>query len=185
MAHEGMPGWIPSRQPADGLDLGAWRRTASAGEHDRDPRGAGNETIEDVEGKGFVRVPFRQRLRTGRRGRRRPECSEAAIAEATATGARLWESELHRIAGNLSAPTPQEPTARGAKSHYLRAIEVAREQQARSLELRASASLARLWAKRGEKRKAYDLLAPIYATFTEGFGTPDLIEAKVLLGELD
>jgi class 3 adenylate cyclase len=105
---------------------------------------------------------------------------EPAIAAAAATGARLWESELHRIAGNLLSGSTA-PDFEHSEAHYLRAIEVAREQEARSLELRAATSLAHLWASRGEWQDAYELLAPIYGCFTEGFGTRDLIDAKELL----
>jgi predicted ATPase len=138
----------------------------------------------DVESTGFVLCLFASACGLAGEIDAGLHAAEQAIADATATGARLWESELHRIAGNLLLGSSGADRAR-SESHYLRAIEVAREQQARSLELRASASLARLWAERGERQKAYDLLAPIYATFTEGFGTPDLIEAKVLLDELN
>jgi len=65
-----------------------------------------------------------------------------------------------------------------------RAIDTARSQQAKSLELRAATSLARLWAEQRERRKAQDLLAPIYGWFTEGFDTADLKDAKALLDEL-
>jgi predicted ATPase len=64
------------------------------------------------------------------------------------------------------------------------AIDVARQQNARWPELRASCDLARLWAERGERQQALDLLAPVYAWFSEGFDTPDLVEAKALLDEL-
>jgi len=141
------------------------------------PRGS-----DDVEGTGFVLCLFARVCGLAGEIDAGLHASEQAIADATATGARLWESELHRTAGNLLHAGADRARS---ESHYLRAIEVAREQQARSLELRASAPLARLWAMRGERRKAYDLLAPIYATFTEGFGTPDLIEAKMLLDELN
>ena len=106
-----------------------------------------------------------------------------AIAEVATTGARLWESELHRIAGNLLLGYATIDVER-SEAHYLRAIEVAREQHAVSLDLRASTSLARLWAHRGDRQKAYDLLAPIYARFTEGFDTRDLVDAKELLDHL-
>jgi predicted ATPase len=136
-----------------------------------------------VEGNGFILCLFAGvcglagEIETGL------NALESAIADVAASGARLWESELHRIAGNLllasAAPDPEQ-----IESHYLRAIEVARGQHALSLELRASMSLARLWADRGERRKAYDRLAPVYARFREGFDTPDLMDAKMLLDEL-
>ena len=84
----------------------------------------------------------------------------------------------------ISCSAPQHPTLERSEAHYRRAIEVAREQQAPSLDLRASTSLARLWADRGDQQKAYDLLAPIFAWFTEGFSTRDLIDAKELLDQL-
>ena len=105
---------------------------------------------------------------------------QPAISEATATGARLWESEFSRLAGNLLLQAKPRDFEH-SQAHYRRAIEIAREQQARSLELRASTALARLWADRGDRHKAYDLLAPTYAWFTEGFNTRDLIDAKALL----
>ncbi|TIM45021.1 MAG: hypothetical protein E5Y55_14200 [Mesorhizobium sp.] len=107
---------------------------------------------------------------------------QSAISEAETNGARLWESEHHRLAGNLLLLAA--PDSEKCEAHFLRAIDVAREQQARSLELRAATSLARLWADRGERHKACDLLAPIYAWSTEGFGTRDLIDAKALLDEI-
>ena len=70
------------------------------------------------------------------------------------------------------------------QSWLKRAIDTARSQQAKSLELRAATSLARLWAEQGERQKAHDLLAPIYDWFTEGFDTADLKETKALLHEL-
>ena len=71
-----------------------------------------------------------------------------------------------------------------AERSFLKALEVARSQEARSLELRAASDLARLWAERGERGRAADLLAPIYGWFTEGFDTLDLKEAKALLDAL-
>jgi predicted ATPase len=71
-----------------------------------------------------------------------------------------------------------------AERGYLKALEVARAQEARSLELRAASDLARLWAERGEHGRAADLLAPVYGWFTEGFDTADLKNAKELLDSL-
>jgi predicted ATPase len=72
----------------------------------------------------------------------------------------------------------------GAQKNYLASIDWARQQQAKSWELRTSTSLARLWQGQGKRKKAHELLAPIYGWFTEGFDTKDLIEAKALLNEL-
>ena len=115
---------------------------------------------DDVEVKGFILCLFASVCGLAGEAEAGMNALKPAIAEVAATGARLWESELHRIAGNLllgSATLDLEPS----EAHYLRAIEVAREQHAASLDLRASTSLARLWAHRGERQKAYDLLAPV------------------------
>jgi predicted ATPase len=74
--------------------------------------------------------------------------------------------------------------SRQVEACFCRALEVAREQQAKLWELRAATSLARLWAEQGERQRARDLLAPIYGWFTEGFDTADLKDAKALLDEL-
>jgi predicted ATPase len=73
------------------------------------------------------------------------------------------------------------PDEEGAETCSRQALDVARRQQAKSFELRAATSLARLWQQQGKRTAAYDLLAPIYDWFTEGFGTADLLEAKALL----
>jgi predicted ATPase len=72
----------------------------------------------------------------------------------------------------------------GAEQSYLASLDWAREQQAKSWELRTSTSLARLWQGQGKRKEAHDLLAPVYDWFTEGFDTKDLKEAKALLEEL-
>jgi predicted ATPase len=72
----------------------------------------------------------------------------------------------------------------GAEQNYLASLDWAREQQAKSWELRTSTSLARLWQKQRKRKEAHDLLVPIYDWFTEGFDTKDLKEAKALLDEL-
>jgi class 3 adenylate cyclase/predicted ATPase len=98
------------------------------------------------------------------------------------TGERYVEAEIHRLQGNILLATDGAGTP--AERCYSLALEAARTQGARSLELRASTDLARMWAARGERRRAHELLAPVYGRFTEGFDTLDLKEAKRLLDEL-
>jgi predicted ATPase len=93
------------------------------------------------------------------------------------------EAEVHRVAGEV-ALNSHEPDAAKAQAHFERAIAIAREQQAKSWELRATTSLARLWQGQGRCSEAHDRLAPIYGWFTEGFDTADLKEAGALLDEL-
>jgi class 3 adenylate cyclase/predicted ATPase len=126
-----------------------------------------------------------------------------ALAEALAmvrhTGEQVWEAELHRLKGELVLPAwhhPPEPAgnilyaigrppqAAAAEACFHQALAVARRQQAKSLELRAATSLARLWHQQGKQAEARELLAPIYGWFTEGFDTADLQDAKILLEEL-
>jgi predicted ATPase len=93
---------------------------------------------------------------------------------------RWWEAEIHRLRGVLlqrqTIPQPEE-----AAVWLQRALDAARHQEAKSLELRAATSLARLWQQQGKRQEAHDLLAPVYHWFTEGFDTADLQEAKALL----
>jgi class 3 adenylate cyclase/predicted ATPase len=109
----------------------------------------------------------------------------AALGQAAETAAATdechYQAELYRLRGAVLAEIDD---ATDAASWFHQAIDTARSQQAKSLELRAATGLARLWAKQGERQKAYDLLAPSYAWFTEGFDTADLKDAKALLVEL-
>ena len=93
----------------------------------------------------------------------------------------LHAPELHRLKGDLLLLERRQPEA---EQSFLLALDMARRQGAKSVELRAAASLARLRRDQGRYTEARDLLAPIYGWFTEGFGTPDLKEAKALLVEL-
>ena len=110
-----------------------------------------------------------------------------AIAEALGhvakTGAVYYEAELHRLDGELRLACDPAATPT-AEACFRRAIEIARAQQAKSWELRAATSLARLWRDQGRRTQARDLLAPVYGWFTEGFDTLDLKEAKALLDAL-
>jgi predicted ATPase len=96
---------------------------------------------------------------------------------------RFYEAELHRLRGELLLRcNPADISA--SETCFQTAIAIARDQQGMSLKLRAATSLARLWAERGERRQAQDLLAGTYGWFTEGLDTLDLREAQALLSEL-
>ena len=99
------------------------------------------------------------------------------------SGERWCEVEVHCSAGEIALMPPM-PDAAKAQTYLERALEVSRAQQARSWELRAATSLARLWRDQGKRADAYDLLAPVYGWFTEGFDMRDLREAKALLDAL-
>jgi tetratricopeptide (TPR) repeat protein len=120
------------------------------------------------------------------------------------TGARRFSAELYRLKGTLTlkqfgvrgpeseVPNTQHPTPSTqaeaeaeAEACFLKAIDIARRQSAKSLELRAVMSLSRLWQQQGKKEQARQVLAEIYGWFTEGFDTKDLQEAKALLEELE
>jgi predicted ATPase len=103
------------------------------------------------------------------------------LADQQSTGQRRWEAELHRLEGLALVGLNRLEEAQTALKEALGA---ARRQQAKSYELRAAASLARLWGEHGQRTEARDLLAPLYGWFTEGFDTVDLKEAKKLLEEL-
>lgn len=109
---------------------------------------------------------------------------DEALAEMQQTEERCWEAELHRLKGDLllAGSTTDHTTA---ETCLRQALQVARRQQARALELRATTSLARLWQSQDKRQEAYNLLAPVYNWFTEGFDTADLQAAKVLLDELE
>ncbi len=105
------------------------------------------------------------------------------ITAVQATKETLCEAEVHRVAGQIALLSP-EPDVAKAEAYFERALAVARQQQAKSWELRAATSLARLWRDHGEVQPARELLAPVYDWFTEGFDTRDLKDAKALLDEL-
>ena len=141
-----------------------------------------------------------------------PQEGLTVLAEARAivdkTGERWWEAELYRLKGELSLQARpggakqgqskgQGPKSKGdtppsafrtvpseAEACFWQAIEIARQQQAKSFELRAAMSLSRLWQQQGKTAEAHQLLSAIYGWFTEGFDTKDLQEAKALLDEL-
>ena len=110
-------------------------------------------------------------------------CIREAFVTVETTKERWAEAEVHRIAGEITLHSPK-PDALKAEAYFEGALAVARKQQARSWELRAAMSIARLWRDQGKRDEARELLAPVYGWFTEGFDTLDLKEAKALLEEL-
>jgi predicted ATPase len=110
-------------------------------------------------------------------------CIGDAITAVKTSKERWCEAEVYRIAGEIALTAPR-PDAKKAETYFERALAVARKQQAKSWELRAAMSLARLWRDQGKRQQARELLAPVYGWFTEGFDTLDLKEAKALLDEL-
>jgi predicted ATPase len=116
-----------------------------------------------------------------------PDEGLAVLAEAQAvmagTEVQWYAAELSRLTGALLLRQAM-PDVPQAEACFQQALAVARRQQAKSWELRAARSLARLWQQQGQQAEARELLAPIYGWFTEGFDTADLQEAKALLDEL-
>ena len=96
---------------------------------------------------------------------------------------KWFEAEVNRVAGEIALKSPEHDAAK-AEAYFERALAVARQQQAKSWELRAAMSMARLWRDQGKPQQARELLAPVYGWFTEGFDTLDLKEAKALLDVL-
>jgi adenylate cyclase len=144
-------------------------------------------------GSGWFRPYFLALLAEASGVAGQPEDGLRALAEALdlvqKNGERMWEAELYRLTGELTlVPSSVQGLAssvqREAEECFWKAIEIARKQRAKSLELRAVMSLSRLWQKQGKKAEARKMLAEIYNWFTEGFDTKDLQEAKTLLEEL-
>ena len=106
-----------------------------------------------------------------------------ALAMADKTEERYWEAELHRRKGELLLMQQGQKVGE-AEECFQKALETARRQQEKSLEVRAAMSLSRLWQQQGKQEEARQMLAEIYGWFTEGFDTADLKEAKALLEEL-
>ena len=106
-----------------------------------------------------------------------------AIDTIETTKETWFEAEANRIAGEIALQPPKPDTTK-AQEYFERALAVARQQQAKSWELRAATSLARLWRSQGKVQQARELLAPVYGWFTEGFDTRDLKDAKTLLDAL-
>jgi predicted ATPase len=179
---QGFPHWL-----AYGIILRGWALAL---------RGEGAEGIAQVRqglvayralGAELQRPIFLSLLAEAYGEVRQPEEGLTMLVEALAigdkTGDRHWEAELHRRKGELLL-MQQMQNAGEAEECFRQALDTARRQQAKSLELRAAMSLSRLWQKQRKQEEAHHLLTDIYGWFTEGFDTPDLQEAKALLQEL-
>jgi predicted ATPase len=110
-------------------------------------------------------------------------CIDDAMDKVERSKEKWCEAELKRVAGEIALMSPERDAAR-AEAYFEIALAVARQQQAKSWELRAAMSMARLWRDQGKVQQARELLAPVYGWFTEGFDTLDLNKAKALLDEL-
>jgi predicted ATPase len=147
-----------------------------------------HRAVEALEGTGAVASPWRSApLAEAYEKNGYPakglEILTHAVAEAGKTGERFYEAELLRLMGELILAVDTSNSAK-AEHEFMRAIEVARLQGARSLELRSRTSLARLLQKQDKRDEARAMLAEIYGWFTEGLDTADLKEARGLLNEL-
>ena len=107
-----------------------------------------------------------------------------ALAQVASTNERFYEAEIYRVKGELLLKQGGPDSAAGAETCFRQALDIARAQSAKSWELRAATSLARLWSEQGRRTEGHDLLAPVYGWFTEGFDTADLKDAKALLDHL-
>ena len=106
------------------------------------------------------------------------------VAQAEQQGQHFYDAELHRLRAEILLDTDGN-AGEEAEALFGRSLEIARRQEAKTFELRAATSLARLWQRQGKRAAARALLAPLYAWFTEGFDTGDLVAARKLLDELE
>jgi adenylate cyclase len=138
-------------------------------------------------GAEFQRPHFLSMLAEVHSSLGQPEAGLTALSEALTlvekTGERYYEAELHRLKGEMLL-RQATPEVSHAETCFQQSLDIVRRQQAKSLELRAAMSLARLWQQQGKCAEARELLTPIYGWFTEGFNTADLQEAKALLETL-
>jgi predicted ATPase len=110
-------------------------------------------------------------------------CVDEALVIVESSKETWFEAEINRVAGEIALRSPHRDSEK-AEVHFKRALTTARIQQAKSLELRAATSMARLLCDRGKHHAARNLLLPVYKSFSDGFDTFDLNQAKTLLGEL-
>jgi len=178
-AEHGFPQWLAVGRMMQGWALAEQGQREAGIEQMRQGLAAWRATGAELGRPGFLSplVELHWRLGQTKEGL-------SAVAEGLEVveryGEHLWEAELHRLKGELLLTQTEDE----AEACFRQAIEIARRLQAKSLELRATVSLCRLWQKQGKGEEARQMLAEICAWFTEGFDTPDLKEAKALLKEL-
>jgi predicted ATPase len=158
-----------------------------AGSHDSGPRPLESAIGGFKETGARIRLPYYLALLADvylRAGEAATglDVAEEALSRARETNERWWDSELHRLRAELLQACGADPGE--SEAALRRAIEIARGQKARSLELRSARTLARLWAGAGRSAEAKDLLNPLYDSFAEGHETPDLRATQALLSEL-
>ena len=114
------------------------------------------------------------------------QANDRALGYVQRNAETFYEAEIHRVNGEIALVAKADKSAResAAEAHFLKAIEIAQQQKAKFWELRATLSLARLWAQQDKHVEARQRLAPVYEWFTEGFDTPDLQDAVTLLADL-
>jgi predicted ATPase/DNA-binding SARP family transcriptional activator len=178
---QGLPYWITG-----GLACGGW----ALAEQGQTEKGIAqiHQSITGLQAMGaellvpFVRTVLAEVYGKAGRAEEGLVASAEALAIVDRTKERWYEAEVHRLQGELLRMQGADPAK--VEACFRQAIEVARQQQAKSWELRAVMSLCRLWQEQGKREEARQMLAGIYGWFTEGFDTPDLKEARVLLEEL-
>jgi predicted ATPase len=172
---------------ACGTVLRSWARAT----YGHDPRGL-DELVRGLEayratGAQFLRPHQLALLAEAWQRQGREDDGLTALTDALAlvdkTDERWWEAELHRLKGE-SLWRQAAADAVQVERCFQKAVEVARHQEAKSLELRATVSLARLWQRLGRRAEAHDLLAGVYGWFTEGIDSADLRDARTFLAEL-
>ena len=166
-----MQTWVKARLTATGDDITGLRKQLAA-----NPELAGVEVP-------FAKAILADACRSAARIEDGLEILSEALDEASATGVRFWDAELHRLRGDLLLSLANGDQAE-AEACYQESLSIARRQNAKSLELRSAVNLARLWDKQGRRDEARDLVTPVYASFTEGHDTSDLVEARTLLDAL-
>ena len=195
---QGFPTWLANSTVLRGWALAAQGQGEEGIAQLRQGLAAHQATGEEIVRSHFLALLAEAYGKVGQPGEGLAVLTEA-LAMADRTEERFYEAELYRLKGQLTLqkfqvsgskfqvadPRPLTPDPQAeAEECFLKAVDIARRQSAKSLELRAVMSLSRLWQQQGKQKDAHQMLAGIYDWFTEGFDTKDLQEAKVLLAEL-